>query len=674
MIDGGGASMRRISFALLVAIVAIGCGDNKTGGKFPDAAIPIADGSIPIADGNTSNGDGGRTGPDAGCLSAAFTLSPASQTVTLDGTTVTPITITAMQGSTAIAGSRLSWSVARTDDTDPGTIAAGVLTPNPAAGGTVTVTASDGCGHSATATIAFNLVVTVGTPGNPGDWTGVPDTTAATAPTIVYPSDQTRFPRNIYRTLFQWRALTYTQFRLTFTGAGSTVTVYTDGVHPDCMGKTPAAGCFEADQATWSFIAASNAGSTVTWTVDGLDAAKNIHRAGPITIGFSKRDVTGAVFYWSTTSAGIRRAAIDDSTPEDYVDGKPGTMYAGPPADTVQCVACHYVSRSGKVLVAPTQSKLHNSLWIYDVTKTAPPSPRVQNIAMTMGHGFGAVSPDDSQVIAAWMGKMWTVNASDGTLIQNLNLGTLKATQPDWSPDNTQVVFADQDGDAPGNAKLQLLPYNSAAGTWGTPQLLVGPTAGLSNLFPFFSPKGDWVAYSMGKGGHGDLAAQLYLISSTPASPAAPIELVNANRIISNQTTTGQFENTMPTWAPPGDLDWIAFNSQREYGVVSPKGTQQIWVAAVDLTKAGTGVDPSYPAFRLQFQGLTENNHRAFWTLDVRKPPPTADAGVAPPADAGVCVAEGASCDPVFDTCCSANDVCDTTDNGQTYTCLRIIP
>ena len=28
-------------------------------------------------------------------------------------------------------------------------------------------------------------------------------------------------------------------------------------------------------------------------------------------------------------------------------------------------------------------------------------------------------------------------------------------------------------------------------------------------------------------------------------------------------------------------------------------------------------VKARYPAFRLQFQGLYENNHRAYWTLDV---------------------------------------------------------
>jgi len=110
----------------------------------------------------------------------------------------------------------------------------------------------------------------------------------------------------------------------------------------------------------------------------------------------------------------------------------------------------------------------------------------------------------------------------------------------------------------------------------------------------------------------------------------------------------------------------VAFNSVREYGAVLPKGTQQIWVAAVDPAKLQQGgVDPSYPAFRLQFQGLNEDNHRAYWTLDVRytdTPPP-------PPPDGGVCVAFGATCDPVADRCCNSDERCDSADDGKTYRC-----
>jgi len=128
------------------------------------------------------------------------------------------------------------------------------------------------------------------------------------------------------------------------------------------------------------------------------------------------------------------------------------------------------------------------------------------------------------------------------------------------------------------------------------------------------------------------------------------MELVTANRVVSSAFTNGQFENNMPTWAPAGDLEWVAFNSLRPYGVVLPGGgTQQIWVAAVDRARMvpGTnpldgGVDPSYPAFRFAFQNLNEDNHRAFWTLDVRYDQP----------DGGTCRPNGSACDSA-NTCCA---------------------
>ena len=136
-------------------------------------------------------------------------------------------------------------------------------------------------------------------------------------PQIVYPSSETRFPRNIYRTLFQWRTQGMTQFRLSFVGAGTRVTVYSDGTHADCA-MIAGAGCWEADEESWFLISYGNAGETVQVTVDGLDATTQpptVRRSAAITIGFSKQDVLGAIFYWSTTSAGIRRANIAAARP-----------------------------------------------------------------------------------------------------------------------------------------------------------------------------------------------------------------------------------------------------------------------------------------------------------------------------------------------------------------------
>jgi hypothetical protein len=546
---------------------------------------------------------------------------------------------------------------------------AGGVGPSGAAGVGGSATGSGAAGGGLASRPKPMGAYTVGTPSAPGPWAATPVTTGA-VPVIVYPSSETRFPRNIYRTLFQWKGQGMSEFRLSFVGTGSQVTVYSNGQHADCT--TAGSGCWEADEESWFLIAYGNAGQTVQVTVDGLDTTTQpatVRRSQPITIGFSKQDVTGAIFYWSTTSAGIRRANIAASRPEDYITGKPSTTYANP-ADQVKCVACHVVSRDGKYMVAPVDAASGKSLWVMEVTKDAPPNPLVKKIANTDSHGFATISPDDATVIAAFMGKMWTVDRATGAFGANLPLGTLKATHPDWSPDGKQVVFATAAGDAPAGAALATIPFQN--GQWGTPQTLVPPpmngnkVAG-TNLFPMHSPDGKWVAFTRGvKGGHGDLSYQLW---TTPAAGGAPVELVNANRVVSNAVTDGLHENAQPTWAPPGDFHWVAFNSVRPYGVVLPKGTQQIWVAAVDPAKlAQGGVDPSYPAFRLQFQGLKEDNHRAYWTLDVRypdQPPPP-----PPPTDGGeMCVPEGERCDLVDYRCCASDSRCDTMDDGKTYIC-----
>ena len=117
--------------------------------------------------------------------------------------------------------------------------------------------------------------------------------------------------------------------------------------------------------------------------------------------------------------------------------------------------------------MAPVDATSGKSLWVTEVTKDAPPKPLVKTIANTDGHGFATISPDDATVIAAFGGKMWTVDRATGAFGANLNLGALKGTHPDWSPDNKQVVFATGDGDAPTGASIA--SSRSRTALWGAP-------------------------------------------------------------------------------------------------------------------------------------------------------------------------------------------------------------
>lgn len=637
--------LMRTSFMLTVCLIASGCNCGTNVGLEDGGGLGGGGGSDSGTGGGSGSADAGHVDGGGVCLTGALSLAvtPADSQVTLTTGTPSPVAFTA--NATFANGSRdvtssLSWSASRNDDTAPGSFASpGSYLPLAGTGGTVTITATDGC-LSASTTIAFKLESTFRDPGPTvtSRFAGpVVTNNAAKQPGIIYPSDQTRFPRNIYKILFQWKKGGNDAFRLTFEGPFSKTVVYSDGVNLQCQATT--AGCLEADLPIWTAIAGANAGAVTTLTIDGVTQGdSNVYRAPSIQLGFSKRDVKGAIFYWSTTAAGIRRASVSDRDPEAYVVAKPTATVLPNSNGSVKCVACHTVSRSGKKIAAFTQASTTGE-FVYDVTLQPPPVP-VITTQMSTAKGFATFRIDDQRVVSTVGNLLAEFDATTGTKIINLP-GISAGTNPDWSPANTELVYSDQAGDSPGNANLKAIAYTS--GNWGAIRTLV-PAAGASNLFPSYSPDGAYVAYARGKGGHGDKTFQLWLAKSDGSVP--PVELINANRVVNSAMTLGQHENNMPTWAPPGDLHWVAFNSVRPYGAIYPNGgTQQIWVTAIDPAKLGQRsadggmVDPSYPAFRFAFQGLNENNHRAFWTLDVRDP---IDAG------SPTCAAQNSVCG----TCC----------------------
>lgn len=646
--------MRALLLASITLLAACDCGrpntgvDSGSGGSGGGGGDALSDGGGGIGGGAAGGGGGGNTGCIAGAT--ALTITPANPTIAAGAAQTFVVTAT-VGGQQQDVTSSVMLSLTRDDDSPTGTLSGATLTSASGVGGVVHVTATDGCLSASTdVMVTLSTDITTGDGGvSSTDFGGTLDTTTlASLPRVVYPHDGTRFPRNIYKVLFQWQRATHSRFRLTFTGPGSTVQIFTDGRSPACTSL--AVGCWEADVVAWLAIAGSNAGGEVQLTIDGVDAAGGtVFRAPAITLGFSRRDVKGAIFYWSTTSAGIRRATVSDNAPEPYLVAKPIPSRLSD-GSLVKCVACHTVSRSGRKLFAYSSTSIDTGGFVYDVTLTPPPTPLITE-QITTQKGFGTFSPDDLRVVATVGDKLAEFDSATAAPFGQLPV--VEGTNPDWSPLGHELVYSNQGGDSPGNASLAVIARQD--GGWGAIRTLVAPGAGLTALFPSYSPDGLRVAYVRGRGGHGDKTFQLWLVG---ADGGENTELLAANRKVNNCIgigcdagyTNGQYENTMPTWAPTGDLDWVAFNSLRPYGVVFPAGgTQQIWVAAIDRSKLGQRlpdgglVDPSYPAFRFAFQDLNENNHRAFWTLDVRVE-----------LDAGTCVAQGQSC-TANSTCCGAN-------------------
>jgi hypothetical protein len=453
---------RRESLLWLCAALALGacgCGASgePVGGGSGGEGGSGGDGGSGGSGGSGGAGGGGSVACINGVQSIAIT--PADQMLTV-GNPPNPITFTATAtlagGATLDVTSQVVWTATRDDDTPPGSFtAAGVFAPTPGAGGTVTIRAADGC-VTGTTTLVLKLDVVFRDPGPTitARFTGtVVTNNVAKTPSIVYPSDQTRFPRNIYKILFQWAKGGNDYFRLTFDGPFSRTVVYTDGVHVQCQAAATSA-CFEADTAVWQAIAGSNAGATTTVTIEGVSTGDaNVYRSASITIGFSKRDVKGAIFYWSTTAAGIRRASVSEQNPEDYVVGKPVGTVLPNAGGTVKCVACHTVSRSGKKLFGFTEAQTKGG-YVYDVTLLPPPTPLITN-QITTNKGFGTFRPDDARVVATVGNLMQEWDLASRTKV--VDLPVVEGTNPDWSPTGTELAFSDQGGDSPGNANLKAI-------------------------------------------------------------------------------------------------------------------------------------------------------------------------------------------------------------------------
>jgi hypothetical protein len=377
----------------------------------------------------------------------------------------------------------------------------------------------------------------------------------------------------------------------------------------------------------------------------------------------------------------VRKATVSDAAPTNFLT----------PTQTGQCVACHTLSRNGKRLGANVGGEKE---WIAEVGPTFPPpillkkDPAMRDIP----NSWMTFSPDTSRHITSAKGFLTLRDEKGLALGKGTNgvipLGTnVFGHMPDWSPDGKFVVFAKATragGRKVEAATISIIPSNGDD-TFGAIVDLVKSTGTTdNNYFPMFAPTSEWIAYGHSTGSsEKEDDSNLRIVS---VMGGTPFELTKANTIVNDGLIPAPgSSNNQPTWAPKTEdgVMWVAFQSKRDYGVILGAGSKygaeknQLWVAAIDTTKLGKG-DPSYPAFRLPFQELTENNHRPFWAEDATKPPP-GDAG---PPDSGTDAGTDAgppACVPRFGDCSTGGLCCDpytcepTSDDPPKYTCREVI-
>jgi hypothetical protein len=556
------------------------------------------------------------------------------------------------------------------DNNGPGTMApSGVFTSNNLAGGHVNVKAEYD-GKSATATLDIKLEaeeIAGMVPMDPGSlFDPMKNTIVASDPThgpsLVYPVADTKFPQNLYRTMFNWRGgLGNNLFLLKFESQNLTLDVYTDGAHMTCIAAGTGGKCWETVQKQWTMIALSNAGGSVKLTIYGTDVANKgtVYASKGYDFTFSKSPVPGAIYYWSTTAAGTRRGTLSDLAP---------TNFFTPSEADGNCVACHTLSRNGKRLAADVGGE---NLWVVDVVKMSPP-PRVfvSYNNQKIPNAWATFNPDATRIVSASKGVLRLLDGNSGAPI-GANNGVIMGpspfgTMPDWAPDGKHLVFvqspSSKDRGLTGSSIAWMTVMND---TFSNPQVILQSTGTADNhAYPSFNPTSDWIAVARGtKGTDNDTTSQIY-VARAQANSTKDM-LVRADTLVNDVVVMTGVQNTMPTWAPTSadGIQWVAFTSTRDYGTILANGSKfgsgrdQLWIAAIDTAKLGQG-DPSFPAFRVPFLDLAENCHRPYWAEDAFVPPP--DGG----ADAGPCLMQGDDC--TMGVCCNGL-VCQPVAN--TYKC-----
>lgn len=451
-------------------------------------------------------------------------------------------------------------------------------------GGTTTITANHlGIEGSSTLTLLYTERV-LETDESVADALDAATGTAGTT-AFTYPPDGVTVPRNIEGFAFAWPDGNVA--RLRFQSDITDVSVYVEGT------------TWVATSSLWESIAAANRKGTVsvtltTGTWDG-SALSDVEVSEPLSVTVNRLDARGSVLYWQTSTTSIMRIPFGSTTASQFY---PAT------ADGT-CLGCHSIDESTQTMVV-THDGINGVVDLVDVSDPEAPT-KIMTTSDSTRLTFKALSPDGQWMVGNSNGTLTLYSMPDATPVRTLDTGGYKVTQPDWSPDGTQLAMVRQTSNVLsdmsfGGGEIVLAPFDGT--DLGDATVLV-PRGDTNNYYPAFSPDGQWLAYDRS---HGDSDAdddsELWLVSLDGAIDL-PLDAANGD---------GTIRNSYPRWAPLPDDDvlWLAWSSKRGYPLADT--TQgQIWVSAIDTSLAAQGADPSAPAFWLPGQDTASDNHLPLW-------------------------------------------------------------
>jgi hypothetical protein len=513
------------------------------------------------------------------------------------------VTLVKVDGREIDVTSGVTWTLG-----DPliGSFAGPIFTARGGSAGVSPVTARLDILDGAAAIEVFvrNVRVGTGAPTNAPDLFAVGTEDPGVAPTIAYPPDQAIVPRNLGDLEMHWRdSFGHDLFEMSMVNDHVDLKVYVAG--------TGATGWAPFSTAEW--YAASMGGRELTVNVRALTVAspQQIGVATPRKLLLTNNDLLGGLYYWAATAVGGAPYGIfrhDFGNPGQPAEPFYTTTEAG------RCVACHALSRNGERMTVVWDGG-DGSSTVIDVASQTPMIPHNNQF-----WNFAAYSPDGTRLVTSRGGTLSVRDGTTGAVTGSVPTGSF-ATHPDFSPQNDLLAYSRNDASAAGasdwaftGGEIATIPYDAAAGTWGTPTTII--TGGGNNYYPSVSPDGQWVLFNRSDAdAYDDPNAELW-VARIDGSGARKLDLANVGP---------GFTNSWARWAPfrssygpdgaAEDLFWITWSTKRDFGVrLEGVNRPQLWMSPFFPARVAAGGDPTAPAFRLPFQDLQSNNHIAQWT------------------------------------------------------------
>ncbi|MBX3156417.1 MAG: PD40 domain-containing protein [Deltaproteobacteria bacterium] len=428
----------------------------------------------------------------------------------------------------------------------------------------------------------------------------------ARAPNVVYPPDGVVMPRNLGDFETHWTDPTNDIFEVSLKTTYADVRVYVPGNNGNpAAGPRPSFTEFQASE----WISAVGVEPSVAYQVRGVQAANpTVVGAGtPRMVTLSNETMEGGLYYWAAASTnnvyGIYRH--DMSKP-----GQPAEEYMTTNQTSGRCVACHVLSKDGSKMAITYDGGNGQGAMVDIATQVAAPAVTTWN--------FGTFSPDGSRLVTVFNGVITVRNAADQAPIINVPASAY-ASHPDLSPDGARLVYilasnGGSDWSFTGG-RVVVRSYDPITNAFGPETPLVAD--GTNNFYPSWSPDGEWILFNKagaGTSSYNNGNASLWVVKADGSQPAIQLSVANIGLGLTNSWGRwAPFEQSIGLGAEK--LYWITVSSKRDFGV-RLVGAQrpQIWMTPFFPGRAGQGLDPSVPAFRLPFQGIESNNHIAQWT------------------------------------------------------------